>query len=62
MLSRASQEACDRRGFLRRLGRGAVVMLLGLVGTAGAAGKAAAQQPAIKSEGCCQACCPDDCC
>lgn len=37
----------DRRAFLRRLGQGAAVMLLGLAGAAGLAGRAVAQEPKV---------------
>jgi hypothetical protein len=71
-------EAPDRRAFLRLLGQGAAVALLGLAGVAGIAGKAAGQEPKVLcmsreeyerlvAEGKlpqaeCRYCCPHDCC
>ena len=48
MTTRASQKAYDRRAFLRRLGQGAAVMLLGLAGTTGAVSMASAKEPKVR--------------
>ncbi len=78
MAAEASCEAYDRRAFLRRLGQGVTVMLLGLAGMAGVARSRSAQEPEVLcmsraeyerlvAEGRlpqagCKCCCPDGCC
>lgn len=78
MAAEASKKAYDRRAFLRRLGQGAAVALLGLAGTARVVGKATAQEPKVLcmsreeyerlvaegklSQAECKCCCPDNCC